>query len=198
MKVCGYNVLPSIFILTEMTTQLYRHFDESRSLLYVGISLSTFNRLSQHRDHSDWFKTITNVTIEHFPTREEAMAAERKAIKSENPKFNIAMRKTMAEIEKEQKALTKEQYRIEQLAMAERKQVVQRYVQHQLAYHLDDLRGVLSMTKDELHRHVAEGRLSTFEVEGRMSHKSKELKMKPMVSGWALIDFINYLESKKK
>ena len=181
-----------------MTTQLYRHFDESRTLLYVGISLSTFNRLSQHRDHSDWFKSITNVTIEHFPTREEAMAAERQSIKSENPKFNIAMRKTMAEIEKEQKALTQEQYRLEKLAMAERKQVIERYVQYHLAYHLDDLRGILSITKDELHRHVAEGRLSTFEVEGRMSHKSKGLKMKPMVSGWALIDFINYLESKKK
>jgi predicted GIY-YIG superfamily endonuclease len=181
-----------------MTTQLYRHFDESRNLLYVGISLSTFNRLSQHRDHSDWFKSITNVTIEHFPTREEAMAAERQSIKSENPKFNIAMRKTMAEIEKEQKALTQEQYRLEKLAMAERKQVIERYVQYHLAYHLDDLRGILGITKDELHRHVAEGRLYTFEVEGRMSHKSKELKMKPMVSGWALIDFINYLESKKK
>ena len=181
-----------------MTTQLYRHFDENNNLLYVGISLSTFNRLSQHRDHSEWFKQIKNVTIEHFATREEAMAAERKAIKSEAPKFNIAMRKTMAEIEKEQKALTQEQYRIEKLAMAERKQVVQRYVQHYLAYHLDDLRGILNITKDELHRHVAEGRLSTFEVEGRMSHKSKELKMKPMVSGWALIDFISYLESKNK
>lgn len=198
MNICGYNVLPSTFILTEMNTQLYRHFDENEGLLYVGISLSTFNRLSQHKDHSGWFKKIKNVTIEHFETREEAMAAERKAIKSENPKFNIAMRKTMVEIEKEQKALTQEQYRLEKLAMAERKQVVQRYVQHQLAYHLDDLRGVLSMTKDELHRHVAEGRLSTFEVEGRMSHKSKGLKMKPMVSGWALIDFINYLESKNK
>lgn len=192
MKRCGYNVLPSTFILTEMNTQLYRHFDENNSLLYVGISLSTFNRLSQHKDHSEWFKKIKNVTIEHFPTREEAMAAERQAIKSENPKFNIAMRKTMAEIEKEQK----EQNKITQLAMAEKSKLTKRYVEHWLAYHLDDLRGMLSMTKDELHRHVAEGRLSTFQVEGRMSYKSKELKMKTMVSGWALIDFINYLENK--
>lgn len=180
-----------------MHTQLYRHFDESNSLLYVGISLSTFNRLSQHRDHSEWFKKVKNVTIEHFSTREEAMAAERTAIKSENPKFNIAMRKTMAEIEKEQKALT-QKLKIETLASAEKKGVHARYVQHQLAYHLDDLKGLLNITRDELYRHVAEGRLSTFEVEGRMSHKSKGLKMKPMVSGWALIDFINYLERKKK
>lgn len=192
MKRCGYNVLPRTFILTQMNTQLYRHFDEDNKLLYVGISLSTFNRLSQHKDHSDWFKKIKNVTIEHFQTREEAMAAERNAIKSENPKFNIAMRKTMAEIEKEQK----EQNKLIQLAIAEKSKLTQRYVEHRLAYHLDDVRVMLSMTKDELNRHVSQGRLSTFQVEGRMSYKSKELKMKPMVSGWALIDFINYLENK--
>jgi predicted GIY-YIG superfamily endonuclease len=175
-----------------MNTQLYRHFDESNNLLYVGISLSAFHRLSQHRDHSEWFKKIKNLTIEHFATREEAMAAERKAIKSENPKFNIAMRKTMAEIDREQK----EQNKITQLAMAEKFKLVQRYIQHQLTYKLDDLRGILNMTSNELHRHVAEGRLSTFEVEGRMSSRTNEIKMKTMVSGWALIDFINYLENK--
>jgi len=192
MKVCGYNVLPSIFILTEMTTQLYRHFDKNNNLLYVGISLSTFHRLSQHRDHSGWFYGITNVTIEHFDKREEALAAERKAIKSENPKFNIASRKTVAEIEKEQK----EQTKLTQLAMAEKFKLVQRFIEHQLTYKLDDLRSILNMTSHELARHVAEGRLSTFEVEGRMSTKTNEIKMKTMVSGWALIDFINYLENK--
>lgn len=175
-----------------MNTQLYRHFDENNRLLYVGISLSTFARLSQHKDHSEWFKRVTQVTIEHFSTREEAMAAEREAIKAEGPKFNIAMRKTMAEIEKEQK----EQKKLIQLAMEEKSKLTQRYVQHYLVYKLDDLRHMLSMTSNELNRHVAEGRLSTFEVEGRMSYSSKELKMKKMVSGWALIDFINYLENK--
>ena len=192
MTRCGYNVLPSTFILTEMNTQLYRHFDESRNLLYVGISLSTFNRLSQHKDHSDWFKKIKNVTIEHFPTREEAMAAERQAIKSENPKFNIALRKTVAEIEKEQK----EQTRLTQLAMAEKFKLFQRFIEHKLTYKLDDLRNILNMTSHELNRHVAEGRLSTFEVEGRVSTKTNQIMMKTMVSGWALIDFINYLENK--
>jgi excinuclease UvrABC nuclease subunit len=175
-----------------MTTQLYRHFDKNNNLLYVGISLSTFNRLSQHRDHSKWFFNITNVAIEHFATREEALAAERKAIKSENPKFNIAMRKTMAEIEREQK----EQHRLTQLALEEKFKLTQRYVQHQIAYKLDDVRNILNITSSELNRHVAEGRLSTFEVEGRMSYKTNEIKMKTMVSGWALIDFISYLEKK--
>ena len=194
MNFCGYNVLPSTFILTEMTTQLYRHFDKNNNLLYVGISLSTFNRLSQHKDHSGWFYGITNVTIEHFPTREEALAAERKAIKSENPKFNIASRKTVAEIEKEEK----EQKRITQLAMAEKFKLVQRYVEHQLAYKLNDVRQILNITSNELNRHIAEGRLSTFEVEGRMSTKTNQIMMKTMVSGWALIDFVSYLESKNK
>ena len=88
---------------TSMNTQLYRHFDNSNTLLYVGISLSTFARLSQHKDHSPWFKQVNRVEIQHFDTREEAMAAERQAIKTENPTFNIAMKKTLAEIDKEKR-----------------------------------------------------------------------------------------------
>ena len=60
-----------------MKTQLYRHFDVDKKLLYVGISLNTFARLSQHKDHSQWFEQIKTVTLENFDTREEAMAAEK-------------------------------------------------------------------------------------------------------------------------
>lgn len=72
-----------------MTAQLYRHFDAAGELLYVGISLSAISRLGQHAAVSPWFKDITNVTIETLPSREEALAAERVAIKTERPKFNI-------------------------------------------------------------------------------------------------------------
>jgi len=92
-----------------MNTELYRHFDNENALLYVGISLSTFKRLSQHKDHSQWFNKVSRVTIEHFPTREEAIAAEKKAIKTEDPKFNIANKKTAREIEQEIKDEKKEE-----------------------------------------------------------------------------------------
>lgn len=175
-----------------MKTQLYRHFDADRKLLYLGISLSTFARLSQHKDHSPWFEQIKTVEIEHFETREEAMAAERKAIKTENPKFNIAMKKTLAEIQKEQKVLFAESRSV----LEESAKLVNRYVDYRIAYQLDDVRQMINMTKGEIEKHVEAGNLSTFEVEGKASWKP--VKMKKMVSGWSLIDFIDYLERKTK
>lgn len=72
------------------TAELYRHYDASGVLLYVGISLASVSRLMQHRRDSGWFDKITNITIEHYPTRVAALRAERAAIKSENPKHNIS------------------------------------------------------------------------------------------------------------
>jgi hypothetical protein len=70
-------------------TQLYRHFDESGILLYVGISLSTLTRLGQHEDNAHWFYRIKTVTIEYFKTRQAAEAAEDRAILAERPLHNI-------------------------------------------------------------------------------------------------------------
>ncbi len=70
---------------------LYRHFDSEGNLLYVGISLSAINRLSQHRANSDWFASIKRVEIEKFPTRGEALMAERIAVISEAPLYNIRL-----------------------------------------------------------------------------------------------------------
>lgn len=73
----------------EMTTSLYRHFADNGSLLYVGISLSWPARTKAHASGSRWFDQVTKVEIEHFPTREAALDAEREAIKRERPAFNI-------------------------------------------------------------------------------------------------------------
>ena len=173
-----------------MKTQLYRHFDADKKLLYVGISLSAFARLSQHKDHSQWFEQIKTVTLESFDTREEAMAAERKAIRTENPQFNIAMKKTLAEIAKEEKELFAERRR----AIEESGKLIHQYVDYRIAYQLDEVRQMLNMTKGEIERHVETGKLSIFEVEGKKSWQP--VKMKKMVSGWSLIDFIDYLEKR--
>jgi hypothetical protein len=46
-------------------------------------------------------------------------------------------------------------------------------------------------------RYINEGQISFFEVEGRPS-RGRPPKIKKMVSGWSLIDFIDYLERKAK
>jgi hypothetical protein len=73
-------------------TCLYRHFDDSGRLLYVGISIGVLQRLSGHKSTSHWFDKITRIEIERFPNREYAEAAELDAIWTENPLYNVAGR----------------------------------------------------------------------------------------------------------
>lgn len=75
--------------MSDTRTSLYRHFSADGSLLYVGVSLSWPMRTKAHSRGAEWFSQIAKVTLEHFPTREEALAAERAAIVSEKPKFNV-------------------------------------------------------------------------------------------------------------
>lgn len=74
----------------EEKTHLYRCYDNQNQLLYAGVSLSAFNRFIQHKSSSKWAKKmVININIEHFDSRELALAAEKAAIKTEYPKFNI-------------------------------------------------------------------------------------------------------------
>ena len=70
-------------------TTLYRAFNKNNELLYVGISGSLMTRMNSHKRTKSWFKEISCLTTKHYDTREEALTAESKAIKEENPKYNI-------------------------------------------------------------------------------------------------------------
>ena len=69
-------------------TSLYRAYAEGGELLYVGISLSVMARLSSHSSSSEWFKHAAFVDVARFPSRQEAIDAETKAIKEEYPFYN--------------------------------------------------------------------------------------------------------------
>lgn len=71
-------------------TCLYRHFDKSGVLLYVGIARDHQSRLKSHSRYADWKYDIATVTVEYFETRTEAGRAEIKAIQTEKPLHNIA------------------------------------------------------------------------------------------------------------
>jgi predicted GIY-YIG superfamily endonuclease len=71
-------------------TILYRYFDSSGNLLYVGITKSQINRFSQHNAKSVWIPLIHSATFEHFQFRQDAIEAESRAIENEDPKYNIA------------------------------------------------------------------------------------------------------------
>jgi excisionase family DNA binding protein len=67
---------------------LYRCFDASKTLLYVGISGQALSRFGQHRRGASWFKEVASVTVEHFPDRDSAHQAEVEAIRIERPLHN--------------------------------------------------------------------------------------------------------------
>lgn len=70
-------------------TQLYRHYDENGTLLYVGVSISAMLRFSQHKHESSWYRQIKRQEIETFNSRKEALEAETRAIRTEKPLYNI-------------------------------------------------------------------------------------------------------------
>lgn len=71
-------------------TTLYRFFDQDGALLYIGISADVRRRISQHRKDKPWWKESARIEMEHYPNAEEARAAEKIAIKTENPRHNVA------------------------------------------------------------------------------------------------------------
>jgi predicted GIY-YIG superfamily endonuclease len=75
--------------MTDNEQYLYRHFDKDDTLLYIGVSLNPFKRLNDHKKQSSWFAKISNVTVDKYPNREEVLKAERHAIITEKPLYNI-------------------------------------------------------------------------------------------------------------
>jgi hypothetical protein len=71
-----------------MKTSLYRHFNASGDLLYIGISACQISRLVYHKYTSQWYWDVTRIEIEYFDTRQAAEDAERAAIRKEKPRYN--------------------------------------------------------------------------------------------------------------
>lgn len=69
-------------------TALYRLFGATEELLYIGVAFDPKVRFVQHRK-AKWWHQATRHTLEWFPTRAEAEAAETAAIQSESPLYNI-------------------------------------------------------------------------------------------------------------
>jgi predicted GIY-YIG superfamily endonuclease len=73
-------------------TTLYRFFDSAGRLLYIGVTSVGPSRWSEHEHHRKWWALVARVEAEHFPDRASALAAEKAAIKAEQPPWNIQHR----------------------------------------------------------------------------------------------------------
>lgn len=70
-------------------TTLYRFYNDLGHLLYVGISANMSSRLGQHRRTKVDWADVSDIKLEHFTSRDAALAAERAAIQAEGPLWNI-------------------------------------------------------------------------------------------------------------
>lgn len=68
---------------------LYRVFDRTGRLIYVGHSINLHTRAMEHRSQSWWWKPLAHrMRIQILPTVAAAKAAEKAAIREETPVFN--------------------------------------------------------------------------------------------------------------
>jgi predicted GIY-YIG superfamily endonuclease len=72
-------------------TALYRFFDDSDTLLYIGITNDTGVRWLYHARHKAWWNEVATKTVSWYDTRLEAAHAEATAIVAESPKYNIVI-----------------------------------------------------------------------------------------------------------
>lgn len=72
-------------------TALYRFFDAENQLLYAGITVDIKKRWSYHANEQaeSWWPLVARHTLEWHATRTRASRAEVKAIKTENPLYNV-------------------------------------------------------------------------------------------------------------
>lgn len=84
-----------------MQPTLYRMWGPMGCLLYIGRTINPPSRLREHQASKDWWDDIEAITLEHFDTLDELIAAESAAIRDEHPVHNIAgdsLRKRIAAI----------------------------------------------------------------------------------------------------
>lgn len=73
----------------EAPTAVYRLFDDSGALLYVGVAVNPATRWTQHASEKDWWPEVKRKTVDWHDDREAAFAAEVKLIKTERPRYNV-------------------------------------------------------------------------------------------------------------
>lgn len=74
---------------TRTVCHVYRLYDDDDELLYVGVGYDVSARCRQHKRKKDWWSEVVRGSVTTYPTRRDALVAERDAIDAENPRHNV-------------------------------------------------------------------------------------------------------------
>lgn len=68
---------------------VYRIYDASGELVYIGMGHEPDARVSAHRADKPWREHIATYEVTWHPNRADAFAAEAKLVKAERPRYNV-------------------------------------------------------------------------------------------------------------
>lgn len=160
---------------------LYRHFDKNDNLLYVGVSLSVLQRLSQHKTCSPWFHKIAKITMESFNDRTSALAAEKTAIIKEHPIYN-KYRPKLEHLEKETKA------------QDSRNMLTKQIVEFKPTYTVQEAAHLLHVSILQIKDWVDSGQMGAIITSKHFDRRLQTESKKRMITGWQMIDFLENWE----
>jgi hypothetical protein len=72
-----------------VTYTLYRFYNAEGRLLYVGWTSRALVRWVEHTRYQPWWSEVSHIRVEHLPTADDAREAEIRAIRNENPLYNV-------------------------------------------------------------------------------------------------------------
>jgi ribosomal protein L32/predicted GIY-YIG superfamily endonuclease len=72
----------------EAVTSVYQYYDAHGHILYVGVTARGIRRAHEHAETKEWWPLCTGCVIEHFLTRDEALAREKSLIQRHVPPYN--------------------------------------------------------------------------------------------------------------
>ncbi|MEU0236814.1 GIY-YIG nuclease family protein [Nocardiopsis sp. NPDC006198] len=68
---------------------LYRFYNDRGQLLYTGITNAPGRRFTEHAKEKHWWEDVRGIAIDWYDDRDNVLAAEKRAIRIENPEHNI-------------------------------------------------------------------------------------------------------------
>jgi len=80
---------PSLYPHDDQPHYVYRCFDATGRLIYVGCSVNPVARLEGHAKRAWWGDQIVTTRLVVFPTRRYALSKETEAIRTEHPRWNV-------------------------------------------------------------------------------------------------------------
>lgn len=68
---------------------VYRYFDADGAVIYIGCTNDQLGRMYQHSRSTPWWHEVRSQQVERYPSRDEGLAAEALAIRTEYPLYNV-------------------------------------------------------------------------------------------------------------